>query len=141
VSASAARRARVLRLRVIAHRLASVRLAVADAAHGAIASIDERVAQLHDGIAMPNGICRGHELQSLCELSQRLERARIGLQPSLDASRATRNARDAERLAARIAEERMSRVHAGAVHREAAAKDLQTASSQPPRWKKGRARP
>jgi hypothetical protein len=141
VSASAARRARVLRLRAIEHRVATVRLVAADVAHAAVASINDRVTQLRDGLAMPHGTCRGHDLQSLCELSHRLDRARTGLQPSLEETRSTRDARGAERMAAHVAEERMARVHAGAVRREALLKELQAASSHPPRSKKGRARP
>jgi len=141
MSGAAARRARVLRLRAIEHRIATVGLVAADAAHGAVARINERVTQLRDGIAVPHSACRGHDLQSLCELAQRLDRAQRGLQPSLEETRAMRDVRNAERLAAHVAEERMARVHVAAMQREAMAKELQAASSQPPRLARRKERP
>ncbi len=131
MSTTAARRARLLRLRTIEHRVAAVRMAAADAAHAAVVNISDRVATLRDGIIVPAGGYRGHDLQSLSELATRLDRARAGLQPSLASAREVRDARDAERIAARVAEERTSRVHDTATRREAADRELRAAARSP----------
>jgi hypothetical protein len=141
MSTSAGRRSRLLRLRIIEHRSAAARLVAADSAHAAVANVGDRVTLLRDGISISTGSHHGHALQSLCELSGRLDRARIGLLPSLAETRATRNARDVERFAAHIAEERTARVHARASQREAIAAEIRTESARPPRHRKAERRP
>jgi hypothetical protein len=136
MSATAARRARLLRLRTIEHRIAAVQLAAADAAHDTVAGVSGRVAALRDGIRMPSAICHGHDLHGMSELSDRLDRAQAGLQPSLAESWAIRTSRQDERIAAHIAEERTGRVHDTASRREAAERDLRIATSRPPRVRK-----
>ena len=132
---AAARRARLLRLRTIEHRVAAVRLVAADSAHAAVANVTDRVTQLREGIMAPTGAYSGCDLQSFSELSERLDRARIGLEQSLLEARHIRDARDAERIAAHVAEERTGRVHADASRREAAERDLRIAAARPPRLK------
>jgi len=132
---AAARRARLLRLRTIEHRVAAVRLVAADSAHAAVANVTDRVTQLREGIMVPTGAYSGCDLQSFSELSERLDRARIGLEQSLLEARHIRDARDAERIAAHVAEERTGRVHADASRREAAERDLRIAAARPPRLK------
>jgi hypothetical protein len=136
MSATAARRARLLRVRTIEHRIAAVRLATADAAHDAVARLGDRVAQLRDGIRSPVSACHGHDLQSLAELTGRLDHAREGLARSLADSAAVRAARQTERLAAHVAEERTGRVHATALRRETAARELRAAAASAPRLRK-----
>jgi len=133
LSAPAARRARLLRLRTVEHRVAAARAVAADTAHAAVANVCDRVEQLRNGIGVAARGYIGHDLQSLCELSHRLDRARIGLQPSLDEAQAVREARGDERIAARIAEERLSRIHVKALQREAAEHDVRAASLLPTR--------
>ncbi len=140
MSAAATRRARLLRLRTIEHRVAAVRLVAADTAHAAVANVSDRVQQLRDGISVPTGEVSGRDLQSLTELCERLDNARIGLRKSLDDARQIRDARDAERIAAHVAEERTGRVHADASRREAIERDLRLAASRPPRLKSTGAR-
>jgi hypothetical protein len=125
----------LLRLRTIEHRVAAVRLVAADSAHAAVANVSDRVQQLRDGISVPTGEVSGRDLQSLTELCERLDNARIGLRKSLDDARQIRDARDAERIAAHVAEERTGRVHADASRREAIERDLRLAASRPPRLK------
>jgi hypothetical protein len=137
MSMSAARRGRLLRFRTIEHRVAALRLAAADAAHAEVGGVRDRVAQLRDGIIIPTGSYRGHDLQCLCELSERLDRARLSLRASLAEAQATRDARNVRRVAAHVAEERTSRAHASALQREAAAQELRAASSHPHRRKAG----
>lgn len=133
MSAPAARRARLLRLRVIEHRIAAARLVAADSAHAAVANVCDRVTQLCDSSGITTGKYAGSNLQSLSDLSDRLDRARIGLELSLVESQAVRNTRDAERIAARIAEERTARVHASATKREVTERELRAASALSPR--------
>jgi hypothetical protein len=136
MSATAARRARLLRVRTIEHRIAAVRLATADAAHDAVARLGDRVARLRDGIRSPIAACHGHDLQSLTELTGRLDDARDGLARSLADSAAVCAARQTERLAAHVAEERTGRVHATALRREASARELRAAGASPTRLRK-----
>lgn len=135
MTAAAHRRARLLRLRTIEHRAAAVRLAAADAAHDAVANVSDRVARLLGGIAVSQGQFRGHDLQSLAELSERLVRAQAGLVESLDRAQAVRAMRHAERVAAHVAEERTGRVHTDASRRETAERELRAAAARPPRAK------
>ncbi len=135
MSSPAARRARLLRLRTIEHRVAAVRLVAADVAHATVANVSHRVAQLRASIIVPSGAYSGSHLQSFSELSERLDRARIGLEQSLSEARHIRDARDANRVAAHIAEERTGRVHIDASRREAVERDLRIAAARPPRPK------
>jgi hypothetical protein len=127
MSSPAARRARLLRLRTIEHRVAAVRLVAADVAHATVANVSHRVAQLRASIIVPSGAYSGSHLQSFSELSERLDRARIGLEQSLSEARHIRDARDAE--------ERTGRVHIDASRREAVERDLRIAAARPPRPK------
>jgi hypothetical protein len=140
MTAAAARRARLLRLRTIEHRVAAIRLVAADAAHAAVASVSDRVTQLRAGIMVPAGGYSGRDLQSLAELSDRLDRARIGLQRSLSEAREVRDARDVERIAAHVAEERTGRVHAVASRREEEEREMRIQAARPSRLKTARAR-
>lgn len=132
---AAARRVRLLRLRTIEHRVAAMRLVAADSAHAAVANVSDRVTQLREGIMVPTGAFSGRDLQGLSELSDRLDQARVGLQQSLAQARQTLEARDAERIAAHVAEERTERVHADASRREAIERDLRIAAARPHRLK------
>lgn len=134
---TAARRARILRLRTIEHRIAAVRLAQADAAHASVVQVAERVASLRDQVNVAEGLQRGSDLQSMGELADRLDRARIGLDRSLAEAAEVRQARDAERVAARLKEDRTGRVHTEAMRREAAERELRAAAARSPRLKKG----
>jgi uncharacterized coiled-coil DUF342 family protein len=134
---TAARRARILRLRTIEHRVAAVRLAQADAAHASVLQIAERVAALRDQVNVTEGLQHGSDLHGMAELAERLDRARAGINVSLAQAVEVRDARDAERIAARLKEDRTGRVHADAMRREAAERDLRAASARSPRLKKG----
>ena len=140
MSTPAARRARLLRLRAIEHRIACARLFAADAAYATVAGVSDRLTQLRDGILIDADRYRGHQLQSVGELATRLDQAQTALRPSLVESRATLDARNADRIAAHVAEQRTGRVHASALLREAAAQDLRTASSQPSQPRKAERR-
>ncbi|MEP6784285.1 MAG: hypothetical protein ABI898_00930 [Sphingomonadales bacterium] len=134
---TAARRARILRLRTMEHRVAAVRLAQADAAHSAVELVALRVAALRDQVNVAEGLQSGSDLQSMGELVERLDRARMGLDHSLAQAADVRDARDAERIAARLKEDRTGRVHAEATRREATERELRAASARSPRFKKG----
>lgn len=133
MSASAARRARLLRLRIVEHRIAAARLVAAESAHAAVTTVCDRVAAMRDAIAVVSGRHAGYHLQSLSEMTERLDRARIGLQPTLAEALAVRTARDSERIAASVAEERTSRAHASASYREAADRERRAAAALPTR--------
>lgn len=137
MSQVAQRRARILRLRTIEHRVAAARLAQADAAHSAVAQVALRVAALRDQVNVAEGLQNGSDLQSMGELADRLDRARMGLDRSLAEAADVRDARDAERVAARLKEDRTGRVHAEATRRETAERELRAAASRSPRTKKG----
>jgi hypothetical protein len=124
-----------LRLRTIEHRLAAVRLSAADAAQATLSGVADRVSRLRAGIAVPVGAFKGADLQSLSELSDRLDTARAGVDRSLAQACAVRIARDAERIAAHVAEQRTARVHTEALRREAVERDLRAAAARPPRLK------
>lgn len=130
------RRVRLLRLRAIEHRVAAGRLVAAETAHNAVVRVSDRVAALIGGIGTAEGECRGHDLQCLAELSDRLGRAQSGLVESLDRAAEVLVARQAERIAAHVAEERTGRVHSDAARREAAERELRQAAARSPRMKR-----
>ncbi len=136
MSGAAPRRARLLRLRIIEHRLAAVRLATADSAHTAIVMVADRVARLRGGIVLNAGASCGCDLQSQSELSDRLDGARAGLERSLVQARDVREARHADRIVAHVAEHRTASVHAEALRRESTERDLRAAAARPPRLRK-----
>ncbi len=131
MSDPAPRRARLLRLRAIEHRVAAVRCAAAEAAYGSVAGIAARVARLRGEIAVGKGFADAANLQSLAELADRLARAEDALAPALAQAQTVSAARQSERAAAGLAEERLSRVHAEASRREGDARDLRAAATQP----------
>lgn len=97
-----ARRERLLRLRTIEHRVATLKLAQADSAVVALARTADRLDKLRKGLGVGSGERTGMELNSIAEMTLRLEQARLGMEaPLVDA-----HARRSEFLAQRIAAQR-----------------------------------
>ena len=136
MTAAGARRARLLRLRTIEHRVATARLVEADTAHAAVIGISERITMLRNSTIAAEGSYSGRDLQNAAELADRLDHARIGLDKALADSLHLRMVRDADRIVAHVRQERTHRVHSAALTREDAERELRAASAQPPRLKK-----
>lgn len=97
-----ARRERLLRLRTIEHRVATLKLANADASVANLQRIAARLLTLRNGVGIDAGERTGMELNAMAEMTLRLESARIGLEAPFDDA----NARRSEFLAQRIAAQR-----------------------------------
>lgn len=130
---AAGRRGRLVRLRIVEHRVARAASARADMAYAALADVDARVGQMRAGIDTPPGLASGHGLQSLGELAARLDAARAALARSLDDARTTQIASAAKRGAAHLAERRTESFHVDAVKREEAEAVTRAAAMSVPR--------
>jgi hypothetical protein len=114
VTAQTARRARVLRVRAIEHRVATARLATADAAITNLIRIAGRLAMLRCRLGTVRGETVGLSLNAMAEMSQRLGQATASLvHPISEAERARADV-NAERIKARRREESAAKLHGSA---------------------------
>jgi hypothetical protein len=130
---AAHRRARLLRLRVIDHRVAVVRAAHAQAAFVDATDIADRLARLGGAIVATAGVHHGGALHSRAELNQRLDRAQVVFAQTLADRRAVRDRRQAECRAALHARDRIADAHAAATVHDEAQRDQRVAATLPPR--------
>jgi predicted amidohydrolase len=124
VTAASTRRARLLRLRAIEHRIATAAFAQADAEFANVSTVAERLAGLRAGITMPDGETSARDFHCLAELSARLDVARDRLDRSLADADRSRADRARARGIAHLAEERAKKLHAKAAQREAAEREM-----------------
>lgn len=99
------RRARLLRLRTIEHRVAALKLADADSEVANLTRIAERLSNLRNSLAVNAGLCAGADLNALAEMSQRLERAHAGIEAPLDDAHLRRSEFLAHRVSAQRRED------------------------------------
>ena len=79
MTGTTARRARLLRLRSIQHRIAVAKLARADANVSNLARIAQRIAGLKAGLGAGTGTTTGMSLMAMTEMAIRLDSARAGI--------------------------------------------------------------
>lgn len=125
------RRARILRLRVVEHRVATARLAHADGALANLGRIAGRLAALRRTLGAEVGEASGVSLRAMAEMSQRLDNASDSLiVPISDAERA-RNRVNAERLKAQQKEDSATKLHDRAAEAEVRARELRAGANRP----------
>ena len=136
MTATAARRARLLRLRTVEHRVAAQRLDAAENALRSVQSVAERADGLHRALTLETGNANGLQLQSANELSARLNRARASLRTACDEAMQTKQRANAARAIASAVEDQVARANDTASRIEAAAAELRRAAAMPPRRKR-----
>ena len=118
-----ARRERLLRLRTIEHRVATLKLASADATVANLARITARLEKLRAGLGIDVGERAGMELNSIAEMTLRLESARIGMVAPLDDAQTRRSEFLAHRIAAQRREDGAAKLLAKAESDEVVSND------------------
>jgi hypothetical protein len=118
MSGTADRRARLLRLRKIEHRVAAAKLATADAAVANLNRIDERLVALRAGLGAKTGETRGAALNIIAEMSQRLDAARVGIAAPMSEADARRVDMHSRRIKARQKEDSAEKLHGKALRIE-----------------------
>ena len=131
MKASPGQRARLLRLRAIEHRVATVRYAAARSAHADVVAVANRLSDLRVDVGLRSGTSGGHDLQGFAGLVDRIDRAQASIALSMIDAEQALMLRDAECVRARIVEEQMARFQADAARREAMDRDSQAAAACP----------
>jgi hypothetical protein len=133
MTGTTARRARLLRLRTIEHRIAKAKLARADATLANLSRVSGRIAALKDGLGAGHGGTSGMALKAMAEMSARLDAAQIGMVAPIDEAEARRTEFNALRIAAQHREDGAAKLHDKAATLEAAARILRTDANRPHR--------
>lgn len=126
-----ARRARILRLRAIEHRVATAKQAHADAALANLEQIAGRLSDLRTSLAAEAGETSGLVLKSMTEMSTRLDHARASLTQPISEAEHRQALVKVERLAARQKEESAAKLHDRATDSENRAADLRASANRP----------
>jgi hypothetical protein len=133
MTSTTARRARLLRMRTIEHRIAKAKLARADATLANLSRIAARIAGLRDGLGAGVGGTSGMSLKAMAEMSARLDEAQIGMSAPIDEAEARRAEYSALRIAAQQKEDSAEKLHDKAAMSEAAARILRADANRPHR--------
>ena len=133
MTGTTARRARLLRLRSIQHRIAVAKLARADANVANLARIAQRIAGLKAGLGAGAGATTGMSLMAMTEMAIRLDTARAGIAAPISEAEARRSEFNALRIRAHQRQESAAKLHDKAATCEAAAQDLRADANRPHR--------
>ncbi len=136
MSALAQRRARILRVRAIEHRIAAARLAQADAAVANLDRIASRLAALRRSLTTTSGQTSGLALSAMAEMSQRLEAATVSLVTPTDDAERARARVSGERMKARQREESAGKLHERAFREENENREVRALAATPYRKRK-----
>jgi hypothetical protein len=131
MTGTTARRARLLRLRAIEHRIAKAKLARADATLVNLERIAGRIAALRDGLGAGVGGTSGMNLKAMTEMSIRLDAARSGMTAPMNEAEARRAEFHALRITAQQKEDSAAKLHDKAATSEAASRDLRADANRP----------
>ena len=101
---------RIAHVRRIQHNLAAAAAAKAVGEAQMLENSADRLGQLRNGLGAGTGETSGATLASLGELAMRLDKARAGLSTAITGARATVEAREAVRLAARRDQESVEKL-------------------------------
>ena len=133
MTGTTARRARLLRLRTIEHRIAKAKLARADATLVNLERIAGRIAALKNGLGAGVGGTSGMALKAMTEMSIRLDAAQIGMTAPIDEAEARRAEFNTLRITAQHKEDSAAKLHDKAATSEAAARILRADANRPHR--------
>lgn len=111
MSGISTRRARLLRLRTIEHRVAAARQAKADAACNNLSQISQRLSMLRVGLGTSKGGTTGLALKSMTEMSARLDNATHSMVEPINEAESRLSEYRHLRLQARQKEEGAAKLH------------------------------
>ncbi len=131
MTGTTARRARLLRLRAIEHRIAKAKLARADATLVNLERIAGRIAALKNGLGAGVGGTSGMNLKAMTEMSIRLDAARSGMTAQMTEAEARRAEFNALRITAQQKEDSAAKLHDKAATSEASMRDLRADANRP----------
>jgi len=116
MKAAVKQRARIARVRRLQHGLAASSAAAAMAEVRNLEVSSSRLAQMRGDLNPDEGMTSGAWLSSAGELAMRLDSARIGLAPTIDAARSAAQLKEQARLAARQNQESAERLEQAAAN-------------------------
>jgi hypothetical protein len=131
MSGLAQRRARVLRVRQLEHRVASARLATAEAAVANLDRISGRLAALRASLRPATDRTDGVTLKAMAEMAIRLEKAQGDLAAPINAAAHKRALSQAERSYAKSREDGAEKLHGRAVRSETYEQALRADANRP----------
>lgn len=131
MSSLSSRRARVLRLRSIEHKVAVARLAKATNEAQSLEAVARRITALRSGLGALEGQTSGQILSAMAEMASRLDRAGRDLVQPMAALEIARLQIDAERMKARIKKEGASKLHSKAAASDDARKITREDANRP----------
>lgn len=114
MTATSTKRARLLRLRTIEHRIAKQRLADADNMLANLATIAIRLDRLRQGLSLETGQTSGMQLNTMAEMSMRLEKARAGMRSPMSEAERNRSEVHARQIDAHRREDGAAKLYAKA---------------------------
>lgn len=114
MSAVVKQRARIARVRRLQHGLAASSAAAAVGQLRSLETSRERLAQMRGELDAAQGTTSGAILSAAGELAMRLDAARLGLAPTIEAARRAAQAREQARLQARREQESAERLEQAA---------------------------
>jgi len=114
MSAAVKQRARIARVRRLQHGLAASTAAAAMSQVRSLEVSASRLAQMRGDLNPDQGATSGAWLSAAGELAMRLDTARLGLAPSIDAARSAAAAKEQARLHARREQESAERLQQAA---------------------------
>lgn len=133
MTASSSRYQRVLRVRVVEHRIAQQRVADADRRLQSLKQIADRIDVLREQAGAGTGIVDGQVLKSLSEMASRLDRAGADLTMPMAAAFDHHSVMDSKRSAAWACEESAIRLLQRSVEDELAATERRADANRPAR--------
>jgi hypothetical protein len=125
------RRKRVLRIRVIEHRAASLKVVEADSVLSNLHSVAGRITALRTQLAVGEGHANGQALKAMCEMAQRLDTARGGLKQPIGEAQAMLTHMQKQRVLASQKEESAAKLKGRAAASEARASELRADANRP----------
>lgn len=131
MSGLAQRRARVLRIRQLEHRVASAKLATAEAAVANLDRISGRLSALRASLKPATDRTDGITLKAMSEMAIRLEKAQGDLAAPMDAAAHKRALSQAERAYAKTREDGAEKLHGRAVRSETYEQALRADANRP----------
>ncbi len=133
MSVPSKRRARLLRLRAIEHRVASTRLAHADGTLANLARIEKRLSLLKSGLSGVQGPTTGLALKAMSEMALRLDSASAGMVAPTHAAQTRRDECDAVRITAKRKEDGAAKLHSKTAKAEQRAHNMRSDANRPHR--------
>jgi hypothetical protein len=125
------KRSRLLRVRIVQHRIAMVKVAEAAGEAASLRNVGIRITALRDRLGFDPGVMAGQSMQAVCEMGDRLESAAQGLCQPIAQAEAALEERQAVRLSAHVREQGAARLRDSAASRASRAFELRADADQP----------